>query len=68
MADVMKDLPMASSSQGEPSFPDEWSLANVDLSKSVQSMKEKLEPSVNPALVIIFRIVHFWTEPRCESR
>ena len=24
MADVMKDLPMASSSQGEPSFPDEW--------------------------------------------
>jgi Protein of unknown function (DUF2934) len=24
MADVMKDLRMASSSQGEPSFPDEW--------------------------------------------
>jgi Protein of unknown function (DUF2934) len=24
MADVMKDLPMASSSQKEPSFPDEW--------------------------------------------
>ena len=24
MADIMKDLPMASGSQGEPSFPDEW--------------------------------------------
>jgi hypothetical protein len=43
-------------------------LANVVLSKNGQSMKEKLGAEREPGLGIIFRIVHFWTEPRCESR